>query len=584
MVLAVAAVLIAIAASAPPTIPDDAWLYRDRRVGTVRVEGLDARTSSLLRAGLAVSADEAVFFPSVLEEDLVRVRLFLACHGHAEPAFRVTVGPSRRGRNVSITFHVESRPVLVEFLRFEGTPAAVGRKERDLTGALVDQAFTDAGVDSAKAALLRELRMEGHARATVESRVERTAGDGAGMTMLAEPGSVFYWGDTVVEGLPDDLTPLAARVANLTRGGRYSPRDVERAEENLRLLGLFGRIRVATEPVAPDTLEVRVEASVRRPRSVRAGLGYWTDDGIRGGAQWEHRNFFERGRSLGVGAVASQYKQEGFISTRWPALLAPRIWTEVRLALSNATEDNYEQLETSASLSNRWWFTSRSSLVFGLGTSRVKVDGRLPDFDGERNDFLVGLSSQLQYDGSDHILRPTRGRKLNVGAEWAPASVSDNEYAIVDIEGVHYLRLPFTTVLTSRVLVGGAKPLGQTESLLPDRRFYSGGASSHRGFARRQLGPLDRDGNPIGGEAVFNASLDLRFPIFRRLRGALFVDAGQVWFRSEDVQLGSLEVAIGPGLWIDTAVGPFRFDVGFRITDVSPAPRQAHHIAIGKPF
>ena len=154
----------------------------------------------------------------------------------------------------------------------------------------------------------------------------------------------------------------------------------------------------------------------------------------------------------------------------------------------------------------------------------------------------------------------------------------------MDIEGVHYLRLPFTTVLTSRVLVGGAKPLGQTESLLPDRRFYSGGASSHRGFARRQLGPLDRDGNPIGGEAVFNASLDLRFPIFRRLRGALFVDAGQVWFRSEDVQLGSLEVAIGPGLWIDTAVGPFRFDVGFRITDVSPAPRQAHHIAIGKPF
>ena len=64
----------------------------------------------------------------------------------------------------------------------------------------------------------------------------------------------------------------------------------------------------------------------------------------------------------------------------------------------------------------------------------------------------------------------------------------------------------------------------------------------------------------------------------------LFVAVGQVWFRTQDIPGKSVEVAVGTGLWIDTAVGPFRFDVGHRLTDVSPAPAQAYHIAIGVPL
>jgi len=585
MVLAVAAVLAAVAAPAePPAVPDDVWLFRDRPVGTVRIEGLADDVASGLRDGLALAADEAVLYPSVLEADLRRARLFLARHGHGEPRVRVSVVPHWRGRKVDVTFVVESRPVLVERLEFDGTPPGFERAERDLRRQLVGKAFTDRSADSAAATLRKELRENGWALAEVGAAVARTAGGGAGLKLRARPGNLYWWGDTVVQGVPDDLAGLAVRVADLERGRLYSSKDVERAEDNLRLLGLFGRLRLDAEPVAPDTLEMRIDVGQRKPRTVKTGLGYWTDEGIRGGAQWEHRNFFGGGRSFGAGGVASQYRQEGFVSARWPALIAPRVWTELRLSVKNATEENYDQLETGASLGNRWWFTTRSSLFFGASTSRVQVNGRLPDFDGERDDFVFALPVDLRYDGSDDVLRPARGRKLAVSAEWAPAGVSGNEYVIGEIEGVQYFRLPLRSVLTARVLAGVAHRLGRTESLLPDRRFYSGGASSHRGFGRRLLGPLDSAGNPIGGEAVLNASLDLRFPLWRALRGAVFVDAGQVWFRPTDVQPGDLEVAVGPGLWFDTPVGPFRFDVGFRVTDVSPAPRSAYHLAIGVPF
>jgi outer membrane protein assembly factor BamA len=583
MLPAVLAALSAVAAAGESSIPDDVWLYRDREVLSVRVEGLDEATAERLRGGLALAAKGARFYPSVLEEDLVRARLFLARHGHADPRIRVAARPKREDE-VVVVLTVESRPIAVESVRIEGTPPGFERTEHELVAALAGRPFTDRSVDSVGVALRDELRVRGWLLAEVDAVVERAPEGGAGVTLAARPGSVQYWGDTLVEGAAADLAPLAARVTDLPRGRRSSSKDLERAQENLRLLGLFGRIRLSSEPAAPETLDVRIEVGERRPRSVKTGIGYWTDEGIRGGAQWTHRNFFRGGRALDVGAVASQYQQDGFVSTRWPALFAPSIWTELRLSAQNASEENYDQLEGRASFANRWWFSSRKSFLLDFATSRVKVDGRLPDFDEERDDLLVALAGDLEFDGSDDVIRPTRGRKLTLGAEWAPARVSESEYVIGAIEGVHYFRPPRATLLTARAFVGAAKRLGATESLLPDRRFYSGGASSQRGFERRKLGPLDADGNPVGGEAVLNASLDLRFPIFRALKGAAFVDAGQVWFRTEDVRLGDVEVAVGPGLWVDTAVGPFRFDVGFRVTDVSPAPREAYHVAIGTPF
>ena len=35
-----------------------------------------------------------------------------------------------------------------------------------------------------------------------------------------------------------------------------------------------------------------------------------------------------------------------------------------------------------------------------------------------------------------------------------------------------------------------------------------------RGFKRRQLGPLDDEGAPIGGEALVQSSAEFRFPLF----------------------------------------------------------------------
>ena len=86
-----------------------------------------------------------------------------------------------------------------------------------------------------------------------------------------------------------------------------------------------------------------------------------------------------------------------------------------------------------------------------------------------------------------------------------------------------------SAVLAARLLAGMAQPLQDTESVLASRRLFSGGSRSMRGFGRRRLGPKDPEGEPLGGEAKLEASLEWRVPVLGRIDGAAFVDAAQVW-------------------------------------------------------
>ena len=106
-----------------------------------------------------------------------------------------------------------------------------------------------------------------------------------------------------------------------------------------------------------------------------------------------------------------------------------------------------------------------------------------------------------------------------------------------------------------------------------------------RGFKRRELGPLDATGAPLGGQVLFLGSAEVRIPIVWRLMGAGFVDTGQVWARPQNVKPRYIEVAVGPGLLITTPVGPVRADLAYRLTRYQPGqPNTVLNFSIGEPF
>jgi outer membrane protein assembly factor BamA len=112
---------------------------------------------------------------------------------------------------------------------------------------------------------------------------------------------------------------------------------------------------------------------------------------------------------------------------------------------------------------------------------------------------------------------------------------------------------------------------------LPER-FFMGGSQSMRGFSINEAGPRDPEtGYPIGGNALFLNSVELRTSFAQRRLGlVLFEDAGNVYSTVRRMRLFKIKQsspedfdytshAVGLGLRLKTPVGPLSFDMGYNL-------------------
>jgi outer membrane protein insertion porin family/translocation and assembly module TamA len=189
------------------------------------------------------------------------------------------------------------------------------------------------------------------------------------------------------------------------------------------------------------------------------------------------------------------------------------------------------------------------------------------------------------------VLNPTRGNFTSAEIRWgSPLIGGDSLAAFTKLQGQHarYHRVGRSMVLSWRVAAGtllssGVRVEGEQQFYVPpEQRYYSGGATTVRGFGQNELGPVVRviDSVPenggvrvdtlssaSGGTDHVLANLELRVPLpgfGGRVEGALFVDAGQVFDREdESADQPGLRVTPGVGLRFVTGIGPIRFDVGY---------------------
>jgi len=155
-----------------------------------------------------------------------------------------------------------------------------------------------------------------------------------------------------------------------------------------------------------------------------------------------------------------------------------------------------------------------------------------------------------------------------------------SQYAKFSVDARTYYNFRDKNKLALRIYAGVARSYGNSSVLPYTRQFFSGGPNSIRAFQINSVGPgtYHQDNNTngflqLGGDIKLEANLESRFTIYRFIKGALFVDAGNVWLqKSNPANTGSPflfsefknEIAVGAGFGIRFDVSFFilRFDLG----------------------
>ena len=403
----------------------------------------------------------------------------------------------------------------------------------------------------------------------------------------------------IVEGIVEDIIPAGNKKTRdkvITRefvqkkGKPFNKFLVRRSVERVYNLGFFDDVNVRMLPGEQDPNNVIIEIDVleHKTGTITLGAGYSESDGLMGIIEFGEENFRGTGDKFKVHwEIGGKKKYKNYqISYLKPWIDSKG--TSLGFSFFNRedeytdyNEDGNEVAEynkksrgfnisfgrqtgeytrdylTLESRKDSYKWTDESSGFrydenAGTGTN-WKNPRNFKDENYVGNNFgrINSITWQKVYDSRDNIYDPTRGRRISYTAQWAGHGLGgDFDFYKFTAEARMYKKLGAKNVLAFRARGGfiqGDAPYSQL--------FTLGGADSLRGYEDDQF----------RGKYMYNATLEFRFPIVKKVSGVLFTDIGDAWDAPNVTWYNSKKTfnyGVGAGVRVTTPIGPVKLDYG----------------------
>jgi outer membrane protein insertion porin family/translocation and assembly module TamA len=574
------------------------------RLGAVRFRGNDAVRSADLRRVMATTTrpwfavwrSRPELDPEALGTDLERVRRLYESRGYYHVRVTHDIELPAEGDVVTVVVYVEEGPAVhVERVdvTFTGTEPP-GTEKATLLAALpigAGRVFKEEDYEKGRAALRAWYREHGYARVEVTKQADVDLDTNTAVVAYhVTSGPPCTFGDVRIEGTEKIDPEIVRREVAFTAGApfRQSLLDLTRAQ--IARLSLFEIIRLDEEPAADDRVDVVIHLRDAPSREVRLGVGYDTEEQVRGLASWRSYNFLGGARQLGFSARISQIERAVIADFLQPHF--PGSANRSRLFLSQVRDDEETYVLDRSRVSPRVELNAGrrvSGYVFYRFDYDVLTDvpsavRRVLPGSAPHDSFVSGFGLGADWDHTDDLIDPSRGWVVGGTVEpVAEALGSDFSFLRMSAQGRIYQPLVGRLSAAARVRVGTSQPFAGTPEIPLPERFYSGGINSNRGYGRRRIGPLVDD-DPIGGRSLAEASFELRHPITESFGASIFLDGSQVSLKSFRLPFDDLQYAAGFGVSYKSPVGPIRVDFGF---PVDPPPEDARwqiQVSVGAAF
>ncbi|MHB8068576.1 MAG: autotransporter assembly complex protein TamA [Desulfobaccales bacterium] len=604
-ILALAALILVAAAgslSATATGPPDGVTLR-----SLKINGAKAVPKKIIKEELITPLPSIwpwkkppVFRAQELEDDLERLRFLYRRYGfyHARIASQVEIKDNRAEVKIDI---VEGPEVLVTKLEVDtatGFPEEALADLRRNSPLLVGERFTEEKYEALKRLYLNYLLDHGYPRAQVRGRVmldeEKNT---AQVYVTTTAGPLCYFGEVRVKGKPETPERVILRKITFKKGEPFSFKEIYDSQQRISSLDLFQTVTITPEEVPEQErhIPMTVEVLEKKKRALKVGLGYGDEDQFRARMALRFRNLAGGGRMLDVDTKFSRLEYRVESSFLNPLIFGSNFdfvyqtgW--VRRYLPSFTDKAYfSQVRLERDLP--WKFRGyvghglEFTRPFNISEDTLAILAQTTQA-GKLYRASMALAG-LRQETMDNIADPHRGGLLVLNQEFAPTFFgSQIQFLRTLAEVRRYLSLGHTDyIMAGRLKFGIIDPIQSTSDIPIFRRFFAGGYNSVRGYRLDYLGPRDASGNPIGGQALLEGSLEARIPIYKEFRAVAFLDFGNVYLQLNQIDVGQLKYSSGVGLRYQTSIGPIGVDVGFPLNPIDPTrDKYRFHFTIGQTF
>ncbi|HZX10224.1 MAG TPA: BamA/TamA family outer membrane protein, partial [Acidobacteriota bacterium] len=378
-------------------------------------------------------------------------------------------------------------------------------------------------------------------------------------------------------------------------------RDIRESQKKLYDLGIFQRVDVEAVPLEGNgsdedestnrmqqvqNYQIKAHVHELQPYRLRYGIHFDTEKyfGLKG--ELVDRNFLGRAQLIGTSFRINQDEQDIKAFIRSPYFLGWKINTETFAFFNRTHKPSFSVDRTGLTFLqqvklNKFYLLSFDYTYEQSRTFNLKLSSPM-DFNPTAQIGSFNLS--LTRDTRDSMTNAREGMFLSHNIKYAPKFLgSDTRFVRYFGQAYIYIPVADSLVYSTGLRMGLAK--GIRSDLIPSERFFAGGSSTVRGFGKDALGPRDlMTGDPVGGEAVFIFNQELRFPVYKILGGAVFMDLGNVYSRLSDFDPFDIRKTAGLGLRVHTSFMIFRLDWGFKLDPQPGEPRYKFFLSVGQAF
>ncbi|VGO15326.1 Outer membrane protein assembly factor BamA [Pontiella desulfatans] len=404
-------------------------------------------------------------------------------------------------------------------------------------------------------------------------------------------GEIGYINAVNIGGNERTIDKVIRRELVIYPGEKYNRSRVLTSENRLRNLQYFEIVTINPEQAGEgNKYDLNVQVKEKATGSFTAGVGFSSVESLMGYVELSQGNFnwktwppIGAGQKFKIRATLGTERNDIDISFIEPWFLDRQLSFGIDLFHRevNYFSDSYDQkndgmrLSLGKSLSR---FT-RGNLSYSLEQFNVfdvadTASQAIQDEEGRR--LKSGLQYAWSFDSRDRFFDATRGNKTIVTPFMAGGPLgAETDIFGLRVKSTHHWPLIWDMILNVRGEIESVEAYGDSKANAGTYgdgvpifdRLFLGGSYNLRGYEYRDVGPTDPDTeDPVGGNSKGYWTAEVTYPIWNKIRGAVFYDWGFVNVDSWDFDPSNYADDWGIGLRLQIPGFPLQLDYAWPIT------------------